>query len=138
MIDTNLKGTVTSVSAKGRQVEIQVGTTRLRISPESVVKVEGPSEKVTPGVVVRAGPLGRVGLELDLRGKRAGEVEAELDSYLNDAALAGLRQVRIIHGVGTGAVRQVVRDFLRGHPLVKSFRPGGQGEGGDGVTIVQL
>ena len=84
---------------------------------------------------MRKSPVSRVGFELDLRGKRADEVEAELDRYLNEASLVGLSEVRIIHGVATGTVRQIVRQMLSGHPLVKSFRSGGQG---DGVTVVQL
>jgi DNA mismatch repair protein MutS2 len=77
-------------------------------------------------------------VELDLRGKRADEVSPELDRYLNDASLAGLGQVRIIHGYGTGTVRQIVREMLTSHSLVKSYRPGERGEGGDGVTVVKL
>ena len=65
-------------------------------------------------------------------------MEAELDTYLNDAFMSHLAEVRIIHGYGTGAVRSVVREALATHQLVKSFRPGRQGEGGDGVTIVTL
>ncbi|MFC1963954.1 Smr/MutS family protein, partial [Chloroflexota bacterium] len=76
--------------------------------------------------------------ELDLRGKRADEVEPLLDSYLNDAVQANLSEARIIHGIGTGTVRQIVRDFLSNHPLVLSFRSGRQDEGGDGVTMVQF
>ena len=77
-------------------------------------------------------------LELDLRGKRADEVELALEAYLNEASLANLSQVRIIHGIGMGTVRQIVREILASHPLVMSFRAGGQGEGGDGVTIVSM
>ena len=77
-------------------------------------------------------------MELDLRGKRADEVEVELDAYLNDASLANLPEVRIIHGIGTGVVRQIVRQYLASHPLVNSFRSGKREEGGDGVTIVKL
>ena len=77
-------------------------------------------------------------LELDLRGKRADDISQQLDRYLNDAFLDEFKQVRIIHGFGTGAVRRTVRDFLASHPLVKSFRYGGKGEGGDGVTVVEL
>ena len=76
--------------------------------------------------------------ELDLRGHRADIAEAELDTYLNDAFMSHLGEVRIIHGYGTGAVRSVVREALATHQLVKSFRPGRQGEGGDGVTVVTL
>ena len=81
---------------------------------------------------------GRVGPELDLRGKRADEVEWAVDSYLNSAWLATLSEARIIHGFGTGTVRSIVREFLSTHSLVRSFRAGGKGEGGDGVTVVQL
>jgi len=80
----------------------------------------------------------RSSLELDLRGKRADEVEPKLDIYLNDAFVSGLSQVRIIHGFGTGTVRQIVHDFIRRHPLVKSFGQAGKEEGGGGVTIVKL
>jgi DNA mismatch repair protein MutS2 len=52
--------------------------------------------------------------------------------------LGGLSRVRIIHGIGTGTVRQIVREILASHPLVTSFQPGEQGEGGDGVTIVSM
>jgi DNA mismatch repair protein MutS2 len=61
----------------------------------------------------------------------------KLDRYLNDAYLAGLHQVRLIHGKGTGALRQVVRDVLQSHPLVASFGGGGR-DGGDGVTVAKL
>jgi DNA mismatch repair protein MutS2 len=79
-----------------------------------------------------------VPLELDLRGKRADEVEPALDAYLNDAAQSNIMEARIIHGIATGTVRSIVREFLKSHPLVKSFRPGERDEGGDGVTVVRL
>ena len=62
----------------------------------------------------------------------------KLDKFLNESYSAGYIQVRIIHGKGTGALRQAVRDALRRHPLVKSYRPGQYGEGEAGVTVVQL
>ena len=65
-------------------------------------------------------------------------MEVLLDGYLNEATLANLSEVQVIHGMGTGTVRQIVRDFLAGHPLVKSFRTGNKEEGGDGVTMVNL
>jgi len=62
----------------------------------------------------------------------------KLDNYLNDAFVAGFYQVRVIHGKGTGTLRKVAREQLAKHPLVKSYRPGKYGEGGAGVTIVEL
>ena len=79
-----------------------------------------------------------VASSLDVRGARVDEALEALASYLDDAALAGLDQVLIIHGLGTGALRDAVRTQLADHPLVKSFRAGERGEGGDGATIVRL
>jgi len=79
-----------------------------------------------------------VATSLDLRGATVGEALEVLDRYLDDASLAGLSQATVIHGMGTGALRDAVRDHVSGHPLVGSWRPGGRGEGGDGATIVSL
>ena len=73
-----------------------------------------------------------------LRGARVDEALDALGRYLDDASLAGLEQVLIIHGLGTGALRDAVRAQAATHPLVKSFRAGERGEGGDGATIVRL
>ena len=76
--------------------------------------------------------------EVHLRHLTVDEALLKLDKYLHDAFMAGLIQVRVIHGKGTGTLRQVVRKQLAKHPLVKSYRPGGYGEGGAGVTMVEL
>jgi len=76
--------------------------------------------------------------EVHLRRLTVDEAILKLDRYLNDAFMAGLCQVRIVHGKGTGTLRQAVWQELAQHPLVKSYRVGGYGEGGVGVTIVDL
>jgi len=76
--------------------------------------------------------------EVHLRRLTIDEALFKLDRYLNDAFMAGLYQVRVIHGKGTGTLRQAVREQLARHPLVKSYRPGNYGEGGAGVTIAEL
>ena len=76
--------------------------------------------------------------EVHLRRLTTDEALLKLDKYLNDAFMAGLYRVRVIHGRGTGTLRQMVGSYLPKHPLVKSFRLGGYGEGGAGVTIVEL
>lgn len=76
--------------------------------------------------------------ELRLRHLTLDEALPKLDQYLHDAFMTGLMQVRIIHGKGTGTLRTSVRRELGKHPLVKSFRAGGYGEGGQGVTIVEM
>ena len=79
-----------------------------------------------------------VASSLDLRGARVDEALEALGRYLDDASLAGLEQVIIIHGLGTGALRDAVRTQASSHPLVRDFRAGERGEGGDGATIVRL
>jgi DNA mismatch repair protein MutS2 len=75
---------------------------------------------------------------LDLRGQRADEALAELEAFLDRTALEGADVVFVIHGHGTGALRKVVREYLATSPYVGRFRPGGKGEGGDGVSVVSL
>ncbi|HYX11172.1 MAG TPA: Smr/MutS family protein [Candidatus Acidoferrum sp.] len=79
-----------------------------------------------------------VATSLDLRGARVEEALDALGRYLDDAALAGLDRVTIIHGLGTGALRDAVRNEASSHPLVREVRPGDRGEGGDGATVIQL
>ncbi|MBD3290748.1 endonuclease MutS2, partial [candidate division KSB1 bacterium] len=76
--------------------------------------------------------------ELDLRGMRAEDAEIMTDKFIQDAVLAGLEQVQIIHGKGTGALRKVVHELLEKHPHVKNKSLGNWNQGGTGVTIVQL
>ena len=79
-----------------------------------------------------------VASSLDLRGARVDEALDAFSRYVDDASLAGLEKVTIIHGLGTGALRDAVRELAGSHPLVRDFRAGGRGEGGDGATIVRL
>ena len=84
-----------------------------------------------------AGSFGLL-LRLCLACGRLGEAVAKLDKYLDDAYLSGIPQVRIVHGKGTGALRNGVAAYLKGISYVKSFRLGEQGEGDAGVTIVEF
>ncbi len=133
--------TVLTLPDQERQLDVMIGQTRMRLSADEIAAskrrgaVSAPAQRAT---VVKNADRSQVSNELDLRGKRADEVEPELESYLDSAGLDRLSRVRIIHGHGTGIVRQMVRSALASHPLVKSYRPGGRGEGGDGVTIVEL
>ena len=79
-----------------------------------------------------------VSTEINLLGKTVDEAIAELDKYLDDAYLAGLEKITVIHGKGTGVLRREVQKFLKRRPQVKSFRLGTYGEGENGVTIVEL
>ena len=88
--------------------------------------------------VARSAPRLPVPLTVDLRGARADEAIELLDSYLDRASLGEAEQVTVVHGSGTGALRDAVRGHLAGHPQVREWRPADQGEGGDGATIVSL
>jgi DNA mismatch repair protein MutS2 len=138
--EAGLQATVLSVSEGRGLIEVHAGKVKMTLSLDSVEKslpTAGPGGS-RASMATRRSTKRRAPLELELRGKRAEEVEPVLEDYLNEASLAGLGQVRIIHGLGTGTVRQIVREHLASHPLVASFRPGDQGEGGDGVTIVSM
>jgi len=131
--------TVLSINEDQCKLEAQVGDVRLTLRLDSVERLDSPGpEADTERTVMRPKSTRSASLELDLRGHRAEIAVSELDIYLNDAFMSHLAEVRIIHGYGTGAVRQAVREALSTHPLVKSFRPGGTGEGGDGVTLAKL
>jgi DNA mismatch repair protein MutS2 len=138
--DAGVPATVLSLSRERGLIEVQAGKVKMTLRLDSVEKRVPSSDTVKAGStpIRRELRKSRVSFELDLRGRRAEEVEPLLDSYLNEASLSGLSRVRIIHGIGTGTVRQIVREALASHPLVASFQPGEQGEGGDGVTIVSM
>ena len=87
---------------------------------------------------LRAERARTVASSLDLRGARVEEALDLLERYLDDASLAGVGRTTIVHGMGTGALRDAVRATAAAHPLVKSWRPGGRGEGGDGVTVIEV
>ncbi len=123
------------------EVEVQVGNFRVRTGRKNLELRPGAapeSVKAERTVTVTTARPPSPGLELDLRGLRVEEATPRLDKYLDDAHLAGLPHVRIIHGKGTGALRQATRQQLKGHPLVASYRPGDRYEGGEGVTVAQL
>ena len=140
-------GRVNYISHEGDDVEVQVGSLRISLPLRDLSAWEGEDSSKTPPHTqtgqVYVSPIARekagvVSMELDIRGCTVEEAEVELDKYLDDACLAGLSKVRIIHGKGTGALRQAVRGFLRVHPHVDKAMPGGLSEGGDGVTVVSI
>ena len=139
IVGINMWGTVLSLREGDDEIEVQVGHTKLTMNLQGIDKPKRPVSKPStqPSRVVQKVSKA-TSPELNLRGKRADDAALELDRYLNDASLAHLNQVRVIHGFGTGTVRRIVRDTLSSHSLVKSFRPGEREEGGDGVTIVEL
>ena len=110
---------------------------RLRVEASRLIPVERQPETEAPAVRARLGPS-LSSMELDLRGLRADEALVRLEEFLDHAVRDGLTSVRIIHGRGTGVLRQVVRDRLTRHPLARSFAPEPRERGGNGATAVEL
>jgi DNA mismatch repair protein MutS2 len=132
-------GTIGQVTTlDGDSAEVQVGTFGVRVQRSDLERRAAAQPAEPEATVVSAGPRPAPAIELDMRGQRVEEALLRLDKYLDDAFLGGLPFVRIIHGKGTGTLRQAVQQRLRSHPLVKSQRTGEDGEGGTGVTIVYL
>jgi len=141
------QGVVTALSEE--EAEVQVGVLRVRARLGDLQHASGsaPAEEKTTRQAAASGSTGArrtdlfpasPGMELDLRGQRAEDALDALDRYLDAAYLAGLPFVRIIHGKGTGRLREVVRQTLSAHPNVKTYESGGDREGGEGVTIAKL
>ncbi|MEO7665369.1 MAG: Smr/MutS family protein, partial [Candidatus Limnocylindrales bacterium] len=143
-------GSRVSLEAGGMRVSVPVDDLTEALTPESGAQGGGPG-MWTPSAAgreragastnvdqIRLSRARTVPSSLDLRGARVDEALTALDRYLEDGSLAGLDRVTVIHGLGTGALRDAVRSAASIHPLVKSVRPGERGEGGDGATIVSL
>lgn len=134
VLTLNQKGTVLEVQQE--EALVQIGSMKMKVKLANLEKLEDKKTE-TRGIVTRKSDQ-PTALELDLRGTTIEEAAYEIDRYLDHAIMAGLSQVSIIHGKGTGALRIGVQEFLRNHPQVRSFRIGEHGEGGSGVTVVTL
>ncbi len=126
------------VAIQNRQAEVQLGHFRTIVPLAEVELREKGTPAAEPSVRITAPPVESPGFELDLRGQVTEEALHQLDQYLDQAFLARLPWVRIIHGKGSGVLRQAIREELRTHPLISSYRPGDEGEGGEGVTVAKL
>jgi DNA mismatch repair protein MutS2 len=130
-------GTLLAIDDRG-MADVAAGALRLRVPAAQLRPAAEPEPAIRSERPVVRGSASAVPLQLDLRGARAEEALAVLDRYLNDAAVAGVERLRIVHGKGTGALRAAIRAALSEHPLVRSQEPAGPSEGGDGATIVRL
>lgn len=136
-------GTITRLDAETAEVDVRGMRIRLRTegltpAPRAERQVHSAREREPATRVVLKARDQQVPLQLDLRGQRRDEAAQELDRYLNEAYLAGLRTVRIVHGKGTGAVRQAVHELLEHHPLVRRYALAQREAGGEGATEVEL
>ena len=138
----NSRGEVVGLPDARGEVEVQLGALKLRVPVADVERLSKRQARGTeerPAIILPdLGPIETPDMQMDVRGWRVDDTLPAVDKYLNDAYLAGMPFVRILHGKGTGALRQAVREQLGHHPLVKSYESAPQKEGGEGVTVVNL
>ena len=143
VISMGTKGTVTSLPDSKGLVNVQMGILKSRLPMSDLIIIKEPTF-TTDADKYRS--KGRTSVsksqffspEINVMGKTVDEAVFEIDKYLDDACLSHMEKVTIIHGKGTGALRNGIHQYLKKHPLVKSFRAGEYGEGEYGVTIVEL
>lgn len=133
-----LNGEIVDLSEETGEADIQVGIFKLRQPVAILRRAERPGAEPVAQSRYSLPPAPVVDSELHLRGMRAGEVYEELDRYLDAAARASLPWVRLVHGKGTGALRGVVHEVLRQHPVVDRFELAEPRAGGEGVTVAYL
>jgi DNA mismatch repair protein MutS2 len=132
------------ISFAGEEVLIQIGSMKVHLAPRelrkgkdgSSVKKRKEQQKASGGYSVTKDLA--ISSSIDLRGLNFEEAQPLVDKLLDNALWAGLNQVDLIHGKGTGKLKERVRDYLKEHPLAKSFRSGDSTEGGEGVTVVEV
>jgi DNA mismatch repair protein MutS2 len=136
-----LRGQLVAIS--GESATVRSGAISVRVPVAALRRSEtGPPSAPTsmgrrPGAAPDA-PVRSVAAELMLIGRTTDEARDLVEKYLDDAFMAGMANVRLVHGKGTGALRKAVRGVLSDHPLVESFRDGEPGEGGSGATVAAL
>ena len=134
--DWEREATVIEAVGKDRAL-VAVGSFQVEVPLADLYPIEEKPGRTEVHVLAVRKKLG-VPDEIMLIGKTVAEATADLDKYLDDAALAGREEVRIVHGKGTGALRKGVRAYLKGHRVVESFKPAADAEGGEGATVVRL
>jgi DNA mismatch repair protein MutS2 len=137
VISFNQKGEIVG-KVSDKEFLVQVGIVKMNVKAENLEKLKAAKPQVTQSITKIRSTREPVRMELDVRGQTVEEATIRIDKYLDEAIIDGLHQVSIIHGKGTGALGLGIHKYLRNHRSVKSFRWGGQGEGGLGATVVEL
>ena len=143
VLSLGLNGTITSLPNARGDLYVQMGILRSQVNIKDIEKIDeevitGPNIQRTSSGKIRMSKTSTISPEINLIGKTVDEALSTMDKYLDDAYLAHLSQVRVVHGKGTGALRQAVHKHLKKLKIVKSFRLGEFGEGDAGVTIVEF
>lgn len=140
VLSLNQKGTVLELPDEDGNVVVQVGIMKVNVHISTLKRAESDEldkGKVSTKNIIRT-KSANVKKEIDLRGKTLDEALLDLDKYIDDVYLAGIKEAYIIHGKGTGVLRSGINSYLKGHKHIKSSRMGKYNEGGDGVTVIEL
>ena len=134
----NQKVIVISMPDGKGEVQVEAGIMKISVKLKDLRQTQASkAEKIRKKREVKLN-LSSIESRVDLRGLDAEEACYKADKYLDDAYRANLGEVTVVHGKGTGVLRKAINDMLKRHPHVKSYRLGAYGEGGDGVTMVEL
>ncbi|MCL6573405.1 MAG: endonuclease MutS2, partial [Bacillus sp. (in: Bacteria)] len=133
----NQKGTLME-KVSSNEWQVQIGILKMKVKEKDMEYIVAPKQVETRPMTIVTGRDSYVKLELDLRGERYDAALLKVEKYIDDALLSSYPRVSIIHGKGTGALRQGVQEYLRNHRSVNKIRFGEAGEGGSGVTIVEF
>ncbi len=134
------EGFILSMDDAAKSAKVQVGIMKVDVPMAGLVPLEHQEAEAGKSRYssIAMNKAKEISTEIDLRGLTVDETIEKVDTYLDDAILAGVSGVTLIHGKGTGALRQAVNDMLKNRPNIKSFRLGNIDEGGSGVTVVKL
>ena len=139
ILTLDTEGTVLAAPDAKGEVQLQAGIMKFKAHLSQLRLVKEKPQEAKTSVQAKTGAMTRmVSMECDVRGQNLEEALQNVDQYLDEAVLAGMGEVSIIHGKGTGVLRSGIQQHLRRHPHVKSFRLGVYGEGESGVTVVTL
>jgi DNA mismatch repair protein MutS2 len=143
VLSMNLKGTVHTLPNDKGDLMVQMGILRYKVNIRDLVLIneDAPSKAQNRGTTMgrmKMAKSSQVRPEINLIGKKVDEALSLLDKYLDDAYLANMKTVRVVHGKGTGALRKAVHQYLKTQKHVKSYHLGEYGEGDTGVTIVEF
>lgn len=136
----NQDGYILSMDDAFKAAQVQVGIMKVNIPVASLIPIEEQETETEKAkfASIAMSKVREISTELDLRGLTVDEALLKVDNYLDDAKLAGMKTVTLIHGKGTGALRRGINEMLKSRPDIKSFRLGNIDEGGSGVTVVEL
>ncbi len=136
IISLNKSGTALSSIDNNNEVLIQAGIIKMKIHVSNLILEK--TKKHQPKKLLKVSKTKLIKTEIDIRGESALDGIQLTDKFIDEASIAKVGKVTIIHGRGTGVLRKAIQEHLRKHPLVKSYRYGIFGEGEDGVTVVEL